>query len=164
MPRRYRPERRKVAPDPRYNSEVLAKFINNVMRRGKKSLAMRIVYQAMDIIAERTGRPPLEVFEEALQNAMPLVEVRPKRVGGATYQVPMEIRAERRQALGMRWLIENARRRPVGQGSRLRGTHTMAVKLANELMDTARGEGATIRRKEEMHRMAEANRAFAHFR
>jgi small subunit ribosomal protein S7 len=154
MPRRNRPERRPVTPDPRYHSEVVAKFINNVMERGKKSLASRIVYDAMDIIAERTGRPALEVFEEALKNATPLVEVKPRRVGGATYQVPVEIRADRRQALAMRWLISN---------SRNRGGRNMAARLAAELMDTARGEGATVRKREEVHRMAEANRAFAHF-
>ncbi len=154
MPRRNRPERRPVTPDPRYNSEVVAKFINNVMERGKKSLASRIVYQAFDIIAERTGRPPLEVFEEALKNATPLVEVKPRRVGGATYQVPVEIRADRRQALAMRWLISFARDR---------GGRNMAVRLAGELMDTARGDSKTVRRREEVHRMAEANRAFAHF-
>ncbi len=154
MPRRNRPERRPVTPDPRYHSEVVAKFINNVMERGKKSLASRIVYDAMDIIAERTGRPALEVFEEALKNATPLVEVKPRRVGGATYQVPVEIRADRRQALAMRWLISN---------SRNRGGRNMAARLAAELMDMARGEGATVRKREEVHRMAEANRAFAHF-
>ncbi len=111
MPRRKRAEVREIIPDPRYNSQVVAKFINNVMERGKKSLAARIVYDAFDMMAERTNRPPLEVFEEALRNATPLVEVKPRRVGGATYQVPMEIRADRRQALAMRWLITNARGR-----------------------------------------------------
>ena len=113
MPRRNRPEKRRVTPDPRHNSPVLAKFINNLMERGKKSLAARIVYTALDIVAERTNRPPMEVFEEALRNATPLVEVKPQRVGGATYQVPMEIRPDRRQALAMRWLIQNARAWPV---------------------------------------------------
>ena len=154
MPRRNRPEKRKITPDPRHNSVVLAKFINNLMERGKKSLAARIVYTALDTVAERTNRPPLEVFEEALRNATPLVEVKPQRVGGATYQVPMEIRPDRRQALAMRWLIQNAR----GRGGR-----NMAIRLANELLDTARGEGQTVRRREETHRMAEANQAFAHF-
>jgi small subunit ribosomal protein S7 len=155
MPRRNRPERREITPDARYNSKVVAKFINNLMERGKKSLAASIVYDAMDLIGERTNRPALEVFEEALKNATPLVEVKPRRVGGATYQVPMEIRADRRQALAMRWLIMN---------SRNRGGRNMAARLAGELMDTARGEGTTIRRREEVHRMAEANQAFAHFR
>lgn len=155
MPRRNRPQLRKIIPDPRFHSQVLAKFINNVMERGKKSLATRIVYDALDLVAERTNRPPLEVFEEALKNATPLVEVKARRVGGATYQVPIEIRSDRRQALAMRWLISNAR---------TRGGRSMAIRLANELMDTARGEGATVRRREEVHRMAEANQAFAHFR
>lgn len=155
MPRRNRPERRDVLPDPRYSSKVVAKFINNVMERGKKSIAMGIVYDAMDLIAQRTNRPAMEVFEEALKNATPLVEVKPRRVGGATYQVPMEIRMDRRQALAMRWLIMN---------SRSRSGRNMAQRLAAELMDTARGEGATVRRREEVHRMAEANQAFAHFR
>ncbi len=125
------------------------------MERGKKSLATGIVYDAMDLIAERTNRPPLEVFEEALKNATPMVEVKPRRVGGATYQVPMEIRSDRRMALAMRWLISH---------SRARSGRTMAIRLANELMDTSRGEGTTVRRREEVHRMAEANQAFAHFR
>ena len=155
MPRRNRPEHRDATPDPRYNSKVVAKFINNVMERGKKSLATTLVYDAFDIVEERTNRPALEVFEEALKNATPLVEVKPRRVGGATYQVPMEIRADRRQALAMRWLIMN---------SRSRSGRNMATRLANELMDASRGEGATIRRREEVHRMAEANQAFAHFR
>jgi small subunit ribosomal protein S7 len=155
MPRRNRPERRSITPDPRYSSRVVAKFINNLMERGKKSVAAGIVYDAMDLIAERTNRPALEVFEEALKNATPLVEVKPRRVGGATYQVPMEIRADRRQALAMRWLIMN---------SRNRSGRNMAARLAGELMDTARGEGTTVRRREEVHRMAEANQAFAHFR
>jgi small subunit ribosomal protein S7 len=155
MPRRNRPERRPVTPDPRYNSEVVAKFMNNMMERGKKSLAASIIYDAFEIMGERTGRPPLEVFEEALKNATPVVEVKPRRVGGATYQVPVEIRHDRRMALAMRWLISNARKR---------GGRNMAARLAGELMDTARGEGATVRRREETHRMAEANQAFAHFR
>lgn len=155
MPRRNRPEHRDVIPDPRYNSKIVAKFVNNLMERGKKSLALSIVYDALDMIAERTNRPALEVFEEALKNATPLVEVKPRRVGGSTYQVPMEIRADRRQALAMRWLIMN---------SRNRSGRSMAARLAGELMDTARGEGTTVRRREEVHRMAEANQAFAHFR
>lgn len=155
MPRRNQPERRDVIPDPRYNSKTVAKFINNVMERGKKSIALSIVYDAMDLVAQRTNRPAMEVFEEALKNATPLVEVKPRRVGGATYQVPMEIRMDRRQALAMRWLIMN---------SRSRSGRNMAQRLAAELMDTARGEGATVRRREEVHRMAEANQAFAHFR
>lgn len=153
--RRNRAELRKVTPDPRYNSEVIAKFVNNVMERGKKSLAASIVYDAFAIMEERTKRPAIEVFEEALKNATPLVEVKPRRVGGATYQIPMEIGAARRQALAMRWLIENARKR---------SGRNMAQRLAGELLDAARNEGATIKKREDTHRMAEANQAFAHFR
>jgi len=155
MPRRNRPPKREIRPDIRYNSVTVARLINKVMRQGKKSLAMRIVYDAMDMIKERTGRDPLEVFEQALENAMPVLEVRPRRVGGATYQVPMEVPSFRRMSLGLRWLVESARERP---------GRSMTEKLAAELIDAAQGEGATIRRKENVHRMAEANRAFAHFR
>ena len=153
--RRNRAEKRGVIPDPRYNSEVVAKFVNNVMERGKKSLAARVVYEAFDIMEERTKRPAMEVFDEALKNATPLVEVKPRRVGGATYQVPVEIGSARRMALAMRWLIENARKR---------SGRDMAARLAGELMDTARNEGTTVKRREDTHRMAEANQAFAHFR
>jgi len=153
--RRNRAELRKITPDPRYNSEVIAKFVNNVMERGKKSLATSIVYNAFAIIEERTKRPGIEVFEEALKNATPLVEVKPRRVGGATYQIPMEIGAARRQALAMRWLIANSRKR---------SGRDMAARLAGELMDAARNEGATIKKREDTHKMAEANQAFAHFR
>jgi len=153
--RRNRAARRPVTPDPRYNSQVVAKFINNVMERGKKSLAARIVYDAFVVMEERTKRPPLEVFEEALKNATPMVEVKPRRVGGATYQIPVEITSTRRQALAMRWLIENARKR---------SGRDMSIRLANELLDASRKEGATIKKREDTHRMAEANQAFAHFR
>ncbi len=153
--RRNRAEKRSVIPDPRYNSEVVAKFVNNVMERGKKSLAARIVYDAFAIMEERTKRPAIEVFEEALKNATPLVEVKPRRVGGATYQVPVEIGSARRMALAMRWLIENSRKR---------SGRDMSARLAGELMDTARNEGSTVKRREDTHRMAEANQAFAHFR
>ena len=153
--RRNRAERRPVTPDPRYNSEVVSKFMNNLMERGKKSLAARIIYDAFDIIEERTKRPPLEVFEEALKNATPLVEVKPRRVGGATYQIPVEIGPARRQALAMRWLIDSARKR---------SGRDMAIRLAGELLDAARNEGTTIKKREDTHRMAEANQAFAHFR
>ncbi|MCS6825716.1 MAG: 30S ribosomal protein S7 [Caldilinea sp.] len=153
--RRNRAEPRQVTPDPRYHSEVVARFINKVMERGKKSLAASIVYNAFEIIEERAKRPGIEVFEEALKNATPLVEVRPRRVGGATYQIPMEIGPARRQALAMRWLIENARKR---------SGRDMAARLAAELMDAARNEGATIKKREDTHKMAEANQAFAHFR
>jgi small subunit ribosomal protein S7 len=153
--RRKRAETRSTTPDPRYHSVVVAKFVNNLMERGKKSLATRIVYQAMDTMAERTKRPAMEVFEDALKNATPLVEVKPRRVGGATYQIPVEIRSNRRMALAMRWLIESARKR---------SGRDMAARLAGELMDAARNEGNTVKKREDTHRMAEANQAFAHFR
>jgi len=153
--RRNRAEKRDVIPDPRYNSVVLAKFINNVMERGKKSLAAAVVYDAFTIIEERAKRPGLEVFEEAMKNATPLVEVKPRRVGGATYQIPVEIDPDRRMALAMRWIIENSRKR---------SGRDMAARLAGELMDASRNEGATIKKREDTHRMAEANQAFAHFR
>lgn len=153
--RRNRAERRAVTPDPRYNSPVVAKFINNMMERGKKSLSARILYTALDTLEERTNRPALEVFEEALKNATPLVEVKPRRVGGSTYQIPVEISGSRRQALAMRWLIDSARKR---------SGRDMSIRLANELMDAARNEGSTVKKREDTHRMAEANRAFAHFR
>jgi small subunit ribosomal protein S7 len=153
--RRKRAETRSVIPDPRFHSPVVAKFINNLMERGKKSLAARIVYVAFDTVQERTKRPAIEVFEEALKNATPLVEVKPRRVGGATYQVPVEIGSNRRMALAMRWMIANAQKR---------SGRDMAQRLAGEIMDTARNEGATVKKREETHKMAEANQAFAHFR
>jgi small subunit ribosomal protein S7 len=153
--RRKRAETRSTIPDPRYNSVVVAKFVNNLMERGKKSLATRIVYEAMDTMAERTKRPAIEVFEDALKNATPLVEVKPRRVGGATYQIPVEISSNRRMALAMRWLIDSARKR---------SGRDMAARLAGELMDAARNEGSTVKKREDTHRMAEANQAFAHFR
>lgn len=155
MPRRNRPLKREIQPDIRYSSVIVARLINKIMRRGKKGLATRIVYEAMDMIEARATGSPLEVFEQAVENAMPVLEVRSRRVGGATYQVPMEVPSYRRLSLGLRWLVESARQRP---------GRSMAQKLAAELMDAAQGEGATIRRRETMHRMAEANRAFAHFR
>ncbi len=153
--RRKRAELRTVVPDPRYHNELVAKFINNVMQRGKKSIAAQIVYGAFDTVQERAKRPAIEVFEEALKNATPLVEVKPRRVGGATYQVPVEIGASRRTALAMRWMIANAQKR---------SGRDMAQRLAGEIMDTARNEGATVKKREETHKMAEANQAFAHFR
>ncbi len=155
MPRRGNVPRRQPAPDPRYGSVKVARFINKLMTRGKKSVAERIFYGAMDIIQQRTNKNPLEIFDQALQNATPLIEVKPRRVGGSTYQTPIEIRPERRESLAMRWLVQTARNRP---------GRSMAEKLANELMDAARGEGATIKKKEDTHRMAEANKAFAHYR
>ena len=153
--RRNSAERRQVLPDPRFHNVILAKFINNVMERGKKSIAASIVYNALAIIEEKTKRPGIEVFEEAMRNATPQIEVKPRRVGGATYQIPMEPSPERKQALAMRWLIENSRKR---------SGRDMAVRLAGELMDAARNEGSTIKKRDDTHKMAEANQAFAHFR
>ena len=153
--RRNSAERRQVLPDPRYNNVVLAKFINNVMERGKKSIAAAIVYDAFVIIEDKTKRPGIEVFEEAMKNATPQIEVKPRRVGGATYQIPIEPSPERKQALAMRWLIENSRKR---------SGRDMAARLAGELMDAARNEGNTIKKRDDTHKMAEANQAFAHFR
>jgi small subunit ribosomal protein S7 len=155
MPRRARVIRRVIPPDAKYQSENLAKFINRIMQRGKKSTAERIVYKTMDLLETQTHRNPLDTFDQALRNVTPVVEVKPRRVGGATYQVPVDIRAERRGALAMRWLIQAADAR--------RGK-SMAEKLAAELMDAAAGQGATVKKKEDTHRMAEANRAFVHYR
>ena len=155
MSRRRRAERRVVPPDPKYNSPELARFINKIMKWGKKSTAERVVYGAMDVVERDTRREPLEVFQQALKNATPLLEVKPRRVGGATYQIPTELRTNRSEALAMRWLIRSARARKGMPSTR---------KLANELMDASRGEGAAVRRREELHRMAEANRAFVHYR
>jgi small subunit ribosomal protein S7 len=143
-----------VAVDPRYGSELLTRFINRVMERGKKNTAQRIVYGAFSRI-EQEGRDPLQTFEQAIRNATPLLQVRPRRVGGATYQVPVEVRSERGTALAMRWLIDSAR---------ARGGRPMLDKLAAELADAARGQGNAVRRREELHRMADANRAFVHYR
>jgi small subunit ribosomal protein S7 len=155
MPRRNRPPRRIIEPDVKYNSELVARFANKLMRDGKKSKAFRVVYDAFDIIEERAKKPPLEVFEQAVKNATPLLEVRPRRVGGATYQIPMEVRPERRLSLAIRWLMQSTRQRP---------GKSMAEKLAGELMDAAAGQGASIKKRDDTHRMAEANRAFAHYR
>lgn len=155
MPRRNRPPRREVSPDPVHNNRLAGMFINKLMQRGKKRTAERIFYDALEMMQARSKRPGIEVFEQAVQNATPLLEVKPRRVGGSTYQIPVEIRPERRQALAIRWLINSARSR--------RG-RPMAERLAGELMDASRNTGATVKRKEEVHRMAEANRAFAHYR
>ena len=155
MPRRYRPEKRKVTPDLRYQSVMLEMFINRMMRGGKKSTARRIMYDAMALIEERTNRPPLEVFEQAMQNATPQIEVKPRRVGGATYQVPMEVAPQSRTSLRICWMM---------QATLSRGGRSMAEKLAGEFMDAAKGQGASVKRKDDTHRMAEANRAFAHYR
>lgn len=155
MSRRRRAEIRSITPDTRYNNVELARFINKIMKNGKKATAQRIVYNAFDIIQEDSRREPLEVFQQAMKNATPLVEVRPRRVGGATYQVPTELRAKRSQALAMQWLI---------RGAQARKGMPMRRGLALELTEASRGEGAAVRRKEELHRMAEANRAFVHYR
>ena len=155
MPRKGPAPKRQILPDPKYNSKVLARFINKVMLCGKKSVAESICYDALTIVEEKMSRDPMDVFSQALSNAMPLVEVRPRRVGGATYQVPMEVRPDRRQAMAMRWLITFARKRP---------GHSMQEKLAGELMDAANNLGATIKKREDTHKMAEANKAFAHYR
>ena len=155
MPRRREVPKRPILPDPKYHSELLTKFVNGLMQRGKKSVAERIIYGAFDIIAERTKEDPLRIFEKALTNVKPVVEVKSRRVGGSTYQVPVEIRPSRRTALGMRWLISFAASR---------GERTMREKLAGELLDASNMRGATIKKKEDTHRMAEANKAFAHYR
>jgi small subunit ribosomal protein S7 len=155
MPRRNRPPKRKIAPDIKYNSVLVSRFINKLMQRGKKSTAQRIFYDALDVIEERTKRPGLDVFEQAVKNATPILEVKPRRVGGATYQVPVEVRPERRLSLAIRWLVASTRNR---------SGRSMAEKLASELMDAAGNTGTTVKKREDTHRMAEANRAFAHYR
>jgi small subunit ribosomal protein S7 len=155
MPRRGGVERREAAPDPVYNSLLVGQFINKLMMGGKKSVARRIFYDCCDMVEERTSKNALETFEQAVRNSTPVLEVKPRRVGGATYQVPVEVPEYRAKSLAMRWLIQAARGRP---------GKSMAEKLANELMDAAKGVGAAIKRREDTHRMAEANRAFAHYR
>jgi small subunit ribosomal protein S7 len=155
VPRRGYIAKREVLPDPIYNSQVVTKLINNVMLDGKKTVAQKIVYDAFDIIKEKEGKDALETFEAALNNVMPVLEVKARRVGGATYQVPIEIRAERRQTLGLRWLVSYARSRH---------EKTMAEKLANEIIDAVNSTGGSFKKKEDMHRMAEANKAFAHYK
>jgi small subunit ribosomal protein S7 len=153
--RRTKPERKAVPPDSRYNSALVQAFINRLMRRGKRSTATRSVYEAMALIENRAKRHPLEIFETAVRNTAPMLEVKPRRVGGATYQVPVEVPPERRTSLAMRWLLSAAR---------TRGGKSMAEKLAGELLDASNNTGSAIKRKEETHKMAEANRAFAHYR
>ncbi len=155
MPRRAKVDRRVVIPDAKYNNRNITRFIGKLMLNGKRSLAERIMYDALDLIEQRQKRNPIDVFEQALRNATPTLEVKPRRVGGSTYQVPVEIRGERRNALAMRWLIRYARER---KGK------AMSERLAAELMDAASGQGATIKRREEVHKMAESNKAFAHYR
>lgn len=155
MPRRYRPEKREVEPDLRYHNVRVSMFVNRLMHGGKKSTAQSVLYNSFDIIEKKLSRKPLEVFEQALQNVSPQVEVKPRRVGGSTYQVPIEVSPHRRLTLAMRWILMAARKR---------GGRSMSEKLAAELMDAFNGQGAAIKRKDDAHRMAEANRAFAHFR
>ena len=155
VPRRGRISKRDVLPDPLYGSKLVTKLINNVMQDGKKGVAQKIVYDAFKTIEEKVGQNALEVFQEALENIMPKLEVKARRVGGSTYQVPMEVRAERRQTLGLRWLVGY---------SRTRGERTMAERLAAEIMDAKNNAGGAFKKKEETHRMAEANKAFAHYR
>ena len=155
MPRKGNIPKREVLPDPVYGSVVVAKLINSIMLDGKKGTAQSIVYSAFDMIKEQTGEEPLEVFEKAMNNIMPVLEVKAKRIGGANYQVPVEVRPERRQTLGLRWLTKY---------TRARGERTMAERLAKELMDAANNTGASVKKKEDTHKMADANRAFAHFR
>ena len=155
MPRKGNVPKREVLPDPVYGSVVVAKLINSIMLDGKKGTAQSIVYSAFDMIKEQTGEEPLEVFEKAMNNIMPVLEVKAKRIGGANYQVPVEVRPERRQTLGLRWLT---------QYTIARGERTMAERLAKELMDAANNTGASVKKKEDTHKMADANRAFAHFR
>jgi small subunit ribosomal protein S7 len=155
VPRKGNVPKREVLPDPVYGSVVVAKLINSIMLDGKKGTAQQIVYSAFDKIQQATGEEPLEVFNKAMNNIMPVLEVKAKRIGGANYQVPVEVRPERRQTLGLRWLTKY---------TRLRGERTMADRLAKELMDAANNTGASVKKKEDTHKMAEANKAFAHFR
>jgi small subunit ribosomal protein S7 len=155
MPRKGPAPKRVVVPDPVYNNRLATKFINRLLLKGKRSTAERIFYGAMEIIAQRTGGNPIEVFEKAMKNTMPVVEVKARRVGGATYQVPIEVRPDRRQALGIRWLVQFSRRRP---------GRTMVERLAAELLDAANMQGASVKKREDSHRMAEANKAFGHYR
>ena len=155
MPRRGSIAKRDVLPDPMYNSKLVTRLINNIMLEGKKGVAQKIVYGAFDIIQEKTGNDPLETFENAMENVMPVLEVKARRVGGATYQVPMEVRAERRQTLGLRWITAY---------SRQRSERTMKERLAGEILDAINSTGGAFKKREDTHKMAEANKAFAHYR
>ncbi len=155
MPRRGNVAKRDVLPDPMYNSKLVTRLINNIMFDGKKGVAQKIVYGAFDIVAEKTGKEPLEVFEQAMENVMPSLEVKARRVGGSTYQVPMEVRPERRQTLGLRWLTNY---------SRIRSEKTMRERLAGEILDAINGAGGAAKKRDDTHKMAEANKAFAHYR
>jgi small subunit ribosomal protein S7 len=158
MPRRGKVRKRQVQPDPIYKNRVVSKFINRAMRSGKKGVAQKQVYKALEIVKEESKKDPIEVFSQAVDNIKPVMEVRPRRVGGAAYQVPMPVKGARRESLAIRWLIFAARARPNSE------YHTFAEKLASELMDAAKGEGGAARKKQEIERMAEANKAFSHFR
>lgn len=155
MPRKGPVSKRDVLPDPIYNSKLVTRLVNKIMIDGKRGKAQTILYSAFDIIRERTGKDPMEVFEQALKNIMPVLEVRARRVGGANYQVPVEVRPDRRTTLGLRWLVNYAR---------LRGEKTMEERLANEILDAANNTGASVKKREDTHKMAEANKAFAHYR
>ena len=155
MPRKGHTQKRDVLADPIYNNKVVTKLINNIMLDGKKGVAQKIVYGAFNRVEEKSGKPALEVFEEAMNNIMPVLEVKAKRIGGATYQVPIEVKPERRQTLALRWIT---------MFSRKRGEKTQEERLANEIMDAANNTGASVKRKEDMHKMADANKAFAHYR
>ena len=153
--RRRKAERRQVIPDPQFNDNMVARFVNSLMKDGKKNVARKILYQAFEIIEEKTGKPGIEVFRDALSNAAPMLEVKSRRVGGSTYQVPMEVRQERSTALSMRWIINSAKNR---------NDKSMSARLSKELIDASNNEGGAVRKRDETHRMAEANKAFAHFR
>ncbi len=155
MPRRRVAAKREILPDPKFGNITLAKFMNHIMISGKKSVAEKIVYGALDTVASKSGNDPLEMFEQALEAIQPMVEVKSRRVGGATYQVPVEVRPARRQALAMRWLVD---------ASRSRGEKSMAQRLANEMLEACEGKGSAVKKREDVHRMAEANRAFSHYR
>ena len=155
MPRKGNAPKRDVLPDPVYNSKVVTKLINSIMLDGKKGVAQKICYDAFSIASEKLGKEPMEVFEAAMNNVMPVLEVKARRIGGANYQVPIEVRAERKETLGLRWLVNYSRKR---------GEKTMVEKLAKELMDASNGLGASVKKREETHKMAEANKAFAHYR
>ena len=155
MPRRGNVPHREVLPDPVYNSKLVSKLVNSIMLDGKKGVAQKIVYDAFDIVKEKTGKEPLEVYEQAMENIMPLLEVKARRVGGSNYQVPMEVRPARRQTLGLRWLTAYARNR---------SERTMKERLANEILDAVNNQGGAVKKKEDTHKMAEANKAFAHYR
>ena len=155
MPRKGPAKKRDIAPDPVYQNRLLSRFMNRILISGKKGVAEKIVYGALEIVEDRTKRPGIQGFEEAMRNVMPMVEVRPRRVGGATYQVPVEVRADRKVSLAIRWIVNNSRKR---------GGHTMTEKLAGELLDAINNTGASVKKKEDTHKMAEANKAFAHYR